>query len=243
MTPASAQAIAQGAAASYTAQSLGMKGQADQLGAFDGMEVDAEQTGSGFAPIVGLYVSPMEGLDIGIRYEGKAAMTLTNETKVDGSGLFTDGAETGADMPAMLGAGISYKVMPSLRLVADFNYYFNEGVDWDGREEFLENGTEMGLGAEFLVSDRMLFSAGYLNSKGGALDGYHTDLSHSINSFTVGVGGRYYVNPNTYVTLGASTTTYEDLKNNGVDYRGFGVGNETYNKETLSFAIGVGFSL
>ena len=206
------------------------------------IEVDAEQTGSGFAPIFGLYLTPMEGLDIGLRYEGKAAMTLTNETVVDGSGLFPDGAETNADMPAMLGVGIGYKVMPSLRVVADFNYYFNEDVNWDGREEFIENGMEIGVGLDFAVSDALRLSAGYLNSKAGALNGYGTDLSHTFDTYTVGAGGRYYVNPNLYISLGVSSTIYDVIENDGVNYRGPFVGNETYDKSALVFALGIGFS-
>jgi hypothetical protein len=185
----------------------------------------------------------MEGLDIGIRYEGKAAMTLTNETAVDGSGLFPDGAETGADMPAMLGVGIGFKVMPSLRLVADINYYFNTGVDWSGKEEYLTDGMEMGGGFDFAVSEALQLSAGFLRTiNSGALKPYHTDLSHTFTTSNIGVGGRYYVNPHLYVSFGVSNTFYDDLSNSGVDYRGMIIGNETYDKTSLAFAIGIGFS-
>ncbi len=206
------------------------------------IEVDAKQTGSGFAPIVGVYVSPMEGLDIGLRYEGKAAMTLTNETTVDGSGLFPDGAETSADMPAMIGVGVSYRVIPSLRVVADFNYYMNKDVDWDGREEFVDNGTEIGAGAEFAVSDALLLSGGFLYGQIGAKDGYSTDLDHDFNTITIGGGGRYYINPNLYLSFGVSSTSYENVHNDGVSYRGLITGNEVYDKTALDFAIGIGFS-
>jgi long-subunit fatty acid transport protein len=205
------------------------------------IEVDAKQTGSGLAPIFGLYLSPMEGLDIGLRYEGKATMTLTNETVVDGSGLFPDGAESHADMPAMIGVGVAYKAMPSLRIVADFNYYFNEDVNWDGREEFLENGMEYGAGLDFAVSDALRLSAGLLVGSGGALKGYATDLSHTFDTYTIGAGGRYYVNPNLYISFGVADTFYDEISNDGVNY-GSITGNETYNKTSLDFALGIGFS-
>jgi hypothetical protein len=207
------------------------------------IEVDAKQTGSGLAPIFGLYLTPMEGFDIGIRYEGKAPMTLTNDTKVDGSGLFPDGAETGADMPAMIAAGIGFKPIPSLRIVADVNYYFNKGVDWSGKEDYLVDGMEIGAGLDFALSESILLSAGYITAVNtGALKGYHTDLSHSIPSSTIGVGGRYYINPNLYVALGVSNTFYDDLYNSGVNYQGLVTGMETYNKSTLDIAFGIGFS-
>ena len=226
-------------AADLHAQAGAMSDNADET---QDIEVDAEQTGSGFAPIFGIYVSPTEGFDLGLRYEGKAAMTLTNKTVVDGSGLFPDGAETNADMPAMLGIGVGLKVMPSLRVVADYNYYFNENVNWDGRERFIENGIELGIGLDFAVSDALRLSAGYLDSKAGARDRYGTDLSHTFDTYTIGAGGRYYVNPNLYISLGVSSTVYDVIENNGVNYRGPFVGNETYDKSTLDFAIGIGFS-
>jgi len=245
-TPAGTQAFFNGTAAyltGYAAElsqnSAAMAANAAQV---QDIEVDSEQTGSGFAPIFGLYLSWEEGLDLAIRYEGKAEMTLTNATKVDDSGLFPDGAKTHADMPAMIGAGLGYQALPSLRIVADFNYYFNEDVNWDGKEDYLENGIEYGVGLDFALSEDLQLSAGILTGNSGALKGYGTDLSHSLNSTTIGAGGRYYINPNLYLSFGVSSTAYETLENDGVSYRGMTTGNETYDKTALDFAIGVGFS-
>jgi len=240
MTPNMAQQYALGAAAQYDENSAAMAAYAAQTG---DIEVDATQTGSGFAPIFGVYLSPMDGFNIGIRYEGKAAMTLTNDTKVDGSGLFQDGVETGADMPAMLSVGLSLKALPSLRLVSDVNYYFNKDVDWSGKEDYLVGGMEIGAGLDFMLNEQILLSAGYLTGLNtGALKGYHTDLSHSIPSSTIGLGGKYFVNDNLYVVLGLSNTFYHDLSNSGVSYQGLAIGNETYDKNTIDFAIGIGYS-
>lgn len=241
MTPIIAQQYALGAAAAYSESSATMAGYATATG---DVEVDAKQTGSGFAPIFSLYLTPMENLAIAVRFEGKAAMTLTNETTVDGSGLFPDGAETGADMPAMLGVGVAFKATPSARIVADMNYYFNPGVDWSGKEEYLVGGMEAGVGVEFALSESLLLSGGYLRTVNtGALKRYHTDLSHTIPSSTFGIGGRYNVNQNLYISFGLSNTFYDDLSNSGVSYRGIVVGNETYDKNSTAVAIGVGFSL
>lgn len=228
------------AADQYSANSAAMASYAAQTG---DIEVDAKQTGSGFAPIFGIYLSPMEGLDIGLRYEGKAKMTLTNDTKIDGSGLFPDEAETGADMPAMFAAGVALKVLPSLRLVSDINYYFNSGVDWSGKEKYLVDGMEIGAGLDFALNESILLSGGFLRTvNSGALKRYNGDLSHTFQSSTVAVGGRYYFNDNLYLVLGVSNTFYDDLSNSGVNYSGITIGNETYDKSTIDVAIGIGFS-
>jgi len=240
MTVAQIQGTYYAAATGYTDNSNAMAGNAAST---QDVEVDAKQTGSGFAPIVGLYLTPMEGLAISLRYEGKAPMTLTNETTVDGSGLFPDGAEISSDMPAMLGAGVAFKPTPSLRVMADMNYYFNKGVDWDGKEDNLVDGMEMAAGFEFALSDALLLSAGFLRTiNSGALPRYHTDLSHTFTTSTIGAGGRYYMNENLYLSFGVSNTFYDDLENPGVNYRGLITGNETYDKTALDVAIGIGFS-
>jgi long-chain fatty acid transport protein len=246
-TPAGTQAFFSGTAAYLTGYSAELTANAGAMAynaaATQDIEVETEQTGSGFAPIFGLYLTPMEGLSIGLRYEAKATMTLTNETVVDGSGMFPDGAEVGADMPAMFSVGLALKAAPSLRFVADMNYYFNQGVDWDGKEDYLKDGMEAGFGLDFAVNESLQLSAGFLRTlSSGALPRYHTDLSYSLTSSTVGAGGRYNINPNLYVSFGASTTIYDDLYNSGVDYRGMTLGNETYDKMTVDFAIGIGYS-
>ena len=247
-TPAGIQAFFSGSAAYLTGYSAELTANAGAMSAnaaaTQNVEVDTKQTGSGFAPIFSLYLTPMEGLAISLRYEGKAAMTLTNET-VEGKdgGIYIDGAETGADMPAMASVGLALKVAPSLRLVADVNYYFNSGVDWDGKEDYLKDGMEVGAGLDFALNESLQLSAGFLRTtSSGALPRYHSDLSYSLTSSTIGAGGRYNINPNLYISFGVSNTFYDDLSNPGVDYRGLIIGNETYGKSTIDFAIGVGFS-
>lgn len=246
-TPSSAETKFLGAAAYLTGAAAeaqaGSAGMAANAAATGDVEVDAEQTGSGFAPVVGLYLTPMDGVAISLRYEGKAAMTLTNDTKVDGSGLFQDGVETGADMPAVVSVGLAVRATPSLQVVADMNYYLTSGVDWDGLEDHLKDGLEAGVGFDFALNESLQLSAGFLRTfNSGALPRYHTDLSHAFTSSTIGAGGKYAINKNLYLSFGVSNTFYDDLDNVGVDYRGMWTGNEIYDKTSIDFAIGIGYS-
>ncbi len=233
-TPNIAQGAYNGAAAGYTAQGVGL----DVMTA--DIEVDTEQTGTGFAPIVGLNISLMDKLNIGVRYEMLAPLVLTNETTVDGSGLFTDGDETNADMPALLGIGLSYLAMPSLNIAVDYNMYFNKDANWDGKEDDVDNGSEIAVGVEFALSDALTLSGGYLMATSGATPAYQTDLSYSLNSNTIGAGLKYTLNPQMAISLGFSTTIYEEGEKSGVLYMdGLPTGTETYMKDATSFAIGL----
>jgi hypothetical protein len=102
---------------------------------------------------------------------------------------------------------------------------------------------EMAAGFDFALSETLLLSAGFLRTiNSGALPRYHSDLTHTLTSSTVGAGGRYYMNKNLYLSFGVSNTFYDEHSNIGVDYRGMTIGNETYDKTALDVAIGIGFS-
>ncbi len=208
-------------------------------------EVDAAQKGSGFTPVFGLNISPMEGLNIGIRYEHITKLELENDTKKDDTGLYPDKAKTNADMPAMFAVGVSYMVLPQLRAEVDLNYYMNTGVDWDGKEEDVEDDYEVGIALEYTVSEKLRASFGYLYSKSGALEDYQSDLSYSLNSNTIGFGAAYSVMPNLEVNLGVLNCFYQEGKKD--DQHNLGGSGlmvdfaEKYNKTAIGFAIGINY--
>jgi len=199
------------------------------------VKVDAKQTGSGISPVVSLFLTPGENLGIAMRYEIKTPLELENDTKEDGTGLFPDGAKTNADMPAMFALGVSYKAMKKLRAEFDLNYYFNEGVDWDGKEDYIENGYEAGLAVEYCLNEKMRASVGFLNAKGGAKEDYQTDMSYSLNSNTIGFGFAYKLADNILLNVGALNTFYGDDEKNTDTYK------ETYKKTTFGFAFGIDY--
>ncbi len=206
------------------------------------IEVDATQNGSAFAPVLGLYYTPNDRLALSLRYEGKAEMTLVNDTEVDGSGLFPNGGKTYSDMPAVLATGLSFKVLPSLRLEGSYNLYFNEDVDWGGKEAYTENGFEYGLGAEFALSEALTLSGGWLFADGNVLKGYNSDMSNSLVSNTVGFGGKYKLNSKMGLSFGISNTFYEE----GTETKDVVLtdeltitADETYMKTALDFAVGL----
>jgi len=242
-----AAAVYTGAAAAATTAAATYAGTAVYLDAATAdIEVDTKQTGTGFAPILGLNISLMDKLNIGLRYEMLAPLVITNDTKVDGSGLFPDGAETNADMPAMMGVGLSYLAMPSLNIALDYNMYFNTDVNWDGKEANVENGSEIAIGLEYALNQSLTLSGGYNMATSGALAAYQTDLSYSLNSSTFGVGAKYALNPKMALSFGFSSTAYEEGSKDGVVYAVDATtgaptltGNETYMKTATVIAVGL----
>ncbi len=243
------------------------------------VEVDAERTGSAMSFILSAHLTPMEGAALSLRYETSAPLELENATTTDGSGLFPDKAKTKSSMPAMLAIGVGYAVSPALTVQGSFNYYMNTSVDWvdeivddietgnaemelsgltlAGEEitidDFLENGFEVGVGAEYTLSDKLTASAGFLMAKAGKLEIYNNSLDFSLDSNTLGGGIGYMISPTMQLNVGCAITMYSDGDNESLDLdvdMDTGVatwsktaGTETYSKTSLDFAIGLDIAL
>ncbi|MBN2350793.1 MAG: outer membrane protein transport protein [Bacteroidales bacterium] len=221
-------------------------------------EVEAEKTATGFAPIISVNFSPMEKLNIALKYEFATKLEFTNSTTKDvitgldpDSGLpvtmFPDGAKTHLDIPAQLVVGATYQVMDPLMVSAGMHYYFDKNVDWDGREELLDgNSYELALGLEYALNDNLLVSCGYLYTTSGATGNYQNNMSYSLPSNSVGAGFAYKLNSKLELNIGCSYTMYQKGdKNFSHDLAGSGTllpVLETYDKDALIGAIGLNFN-
>ncbi len=248
---------AQGA---YAATATGYAAKASLLG---DQEADVEQTGTGITPIIGLNISPSEKLNIGIKYEFATKIELTNKTTKDFTTGFTpegipvtmfpDGAKLRSDMPAMLSAGLRYKASSRLNVSLGGHYYYDLKADYgktmDGEsvtnDKVIDNNYfEVAGGLEYMLSQKLLVSAGYLLAKTGVNDNYQSDLSYSLTSSTVGVGGKYSLNDKVGINLGVGYTIYQDGEKN-VEHNFNGTmlnARETYYKNNLFVGIGVDLS-
>lgn len=209
-------------------------------------EVDTKQTGTGYTPVFGANLTFGEKLNVGIRYEFRTKLTLENDTKIDGTGQFVDGAKIRNDIPAILSVGLGYKFLPQLRLSGGIHYYFDKDATIEkapGVKKDIEgNLYEVALGGEYDITDKILISAGYLYAQTGVGQGYQTDLSHSLTSSSVGFGGQFRVSEKIALNLGMLYTMYtSDAKS--IDYSQYGVPTavETYNRTNIDFSIGIDY--
>ncbi len=221
-----------------------------QASLLEDQEAEAEETGSGFAPIFGANISLLDKrLNIGIKYELAAELELEyNTTKdfnigfnEDGSyqTQFPHGAKTRSDMPAMLSVGASYQVSEKCTVHGGYHLYWDSDVNWGGKEEFIEdNYFEAAVGLEYKVADNLWLSAGYLFAGSGVTDEYQSDMSYSLSSNTLAFGGKFKVQDNFYVNMGVlytgyqTGTVYHDEYNLDTNVK------ETLAKDNIIFAIG-----
>jgi long-chain fatty acid transport protein len=216
---------------------------------FGDREVDATQSGTGISPIFGVNIKFSDDLNFAVKYEHKAKITLKNTTTVDDVGMFPDGVETAADMPSMLAMGLNYRALPALSLSGGFHYYFDKGADYGKKiggiavtnEDVIDkNFWEAAFGIEYALSRSFLISVGYLRTQTGVNDAYHSDLSHSLSTNSIGCGFRYMINPSLGLNLGVMTTMYEDYTKSFATPAAY---DETYSRKALTFGLGIDFRL
>jgi long-subunit fatty acid transport protein len=224
--------------------------------------VEAEQTGSGFTPIVSVDLSLLEGkLGIALKYEHLTKMEVKNKTTRDDVGKFPNDSTTTADLPGFLSVGVRYNATDKLKVQAGFHYYMDKAARYGVRDngEFCTNGTEVtddfdgtkkpyiksnstefALGLEYAITEKFGASAGYLYASTNPNNVYQSDMNYSLKSSTVGFGVFAKATEKLNINLGFSYTMYQDYT------KPFGVGgvtaySETYKKSATLIALGLDY--
>ena len=118
---------------------------------------------------------------------------------------YMPGTKTRRDLPAILAAGMSYKVTDNWTVALSGNYYFNKDAKMDrivgsaslgrvtlkGLEAEYDNGWELAVGTEYRLSPKwaVLGSINYADT--GAKVSSYDDVEYALNSVTLGTGLKY----------------------------------------------------
>jgi long-chain fatty acid transport protein len=213
--------------------------------------IDNKQTGWGVSPILGFNFN-YERLNIGMKYEFRTALNVENKTKVDNTGMFKDGVNTPHDIPALFTIGASYQILPNLQASIGYHHFFDSDARMaDGKQKYINGGTNEYLaGAEYRINRMFLVSAGGQITRYGVTNDYQRDLSFSINSYSIGLGGAVNVAKNVMINIGYFWTTYSDWTKENAEYVSipgttpavYLQGKDVFSRTNKVFAAGVDFS-
>jgi long-subunit fatty acid transport protein len=119
------------------------------------------------------------------------------------------------------------------------------------KQQFINNGlSEYLAGIEYRINDRFLVSCGTQFTRTGVTDDYQTDLSFSLNSYSVGFGGAINLTHRIRLNLAYFFTNYENWNKTVADYGNFNsisqaipvtTGTDTYGRTNKAFGIGLDF--
>lgn len=230
--------------------------------------IDSERTAWGYGVQLGLNYQANEKLNLAMRYDSRVKMNFkadASESKVEGLipgiGLgfsdfypeYADGTKSRRDLPAILAAGISYKVNENWTLALSGNYYFNKDAKLDRTKpnKVLENlgtkhvkaeydnGWELALGTEYRFSPKwaILGSINYADT--GAKVTSYDDVEYALNSVTLGTGLKYNPDETTEWIFTVCHFFYDSESGHyDVKYAGYPtVSNPSYDKSITAFGV------
>jgi len=217
-------------------------------------ELDCKQTGSGIAPIIGLDYN-WEKLNIGVKYEFKTGIELKNKTKANTTGVadYNDGVVTPYDLPALLTVGVQYDIINPLTFSVAYHHFFDSDAKMaNDKQKFINGGiNEYLAGIEYRISKMFLVSCGAQLAHTGVTDDYQTDMSFSLNSFSMGFGGAVNITKNIRLNLAYFFTNYPEWTKKVDDYGKINAlsggaipktaGSDTFGRTNKTFGVGLDF--
>ncbi|MEO7425143.1 MAG: hypothetical protein ABI036_08140 [Fibrobacteria bacterium] len=175
--------------------------------------VDHMEEARGATGVLGVDFFPTSRWVLALRYEAvtslewevqKSSLNLDSVIKDPGTragyigllrkSLRAPGAKFQRDLPAVLGVGAGYLILPEMRADLSLNYYFNASTDWSGAEDLHDDGYELSFALEYDWAIPLTTSAGALYTVTGAgRDSYQIE-NPALDSYTLGLGARYAFN-------------------------------------------------
>lgn len=228
-------------------------------------DIDSERTAWGYGAQFGVNYKATEKLNLAMRYDSRVKMNFKAKGSYNnvvipeildlGFGNFypeyMPGTKTRRDLPAILAAGMSYKVTDNWTVALSGNYYFNKDAKMDrmagsgklgalqlkGVEAEYDNGWELALGTEYRLSPKwaVLGSINYADT--GAKVSSYDDVEYALNSVTLGTGLKYNPDETTEWVFTVAHFFYDEEKGHYDSKYGGLVDNPTYDKSITAFGV------
>ena len=173
--------------------------------------LDCTQTGWGITPIIGIDYR-WNKFNFGARLEFTNHLNIENDTERDDTGLFQDGVNTPGDLPGLFSLGVQYEILPELRVMAGYHYFFDKDARMDkGKQKHLSGNTqEFTAGVEYDITKAIQVSAGAQRTKYGLGDGtFLNDMSFVTSSYSIGFGAGIQLSKMAKVNIAYFWTNYE----------------------------------
>lgn len=183
-----------------------------------GVNLKSDQTGLGFAPIIGVDYK-LGTFNFAGKYEFRTRMRMKNKSNLEHAIMpaveqFVDGTKVREDSPALLALGAQWSVKPNMRLNLGYHHFYDkQSKKADDKQELLSGGTNEYLGGfEWDTTDRVTVSLGAQVTRYGLTDEYMSDISFVTNSWSFGFGCKYKVNDNVTLQAAYLKTFYDTYK-------------------------------
>ncbi len=245
--------------------------------------IDSERTAWGFGGQFGLNYKANDRLNFGLRYDTRVNLNfeadgtsknieeLPNFTGIGsnptiilpngglGFGSFYPEYENGVkqrrDLPAILAAGMSYKITDNWTLGLSGNYYFNKDAKMDrgtktidlsaiglgkveGVEAEYDNGYEIAIGTEYRINPKWAVLGGVNYAYTGAKVTSYDDVEYALDSIMVGTGLKYNPDETTEWVFTVAHYFYDSEEGHYTQKYEGKVPNPEYSKSITALGLG-----
>ena len=218
-----------------------------------GIDLDCDQTGWGFTPVIGLDAK-WGKLNIGAKYEFMTNLNIENSTKANSLRMigaaeseladYKHGVNTPNDIPSMLSIAASYEFLPVLRASVEYHFFDDKSAGMaGGKQKYLTKGTNEYLaGIEWDVTKQLTVSCGGQITDYGLSNDYQSDTSFSCDSYTLGFGAKLNLTERAALNVGYMWTTYEDYTKKSQNYNNTGLsGTNIYSRTNKVFGASINY--
>ncbi len=183
--------------------------------------VDLERTATGWGYFLGLNVAPVDQLNIGILYQSNTDLDYKSKVAEDNSpgaaitnGVgWPDGSKEREDLPGILGLGVSYKILPQLRVEIDYTRYLEENAKFGAsRFDTAGDSWEVGTSLTYTFNPQWRASIGYLHTDIEGMES--TDLlpeAAELDAKTIGLGAVYSPTDQWQFSFGYTNVNYDSV--------------------------------
>jgi hypothetical protein len=115
------------------------------------------------------------------------------------------------------------------------------------KQQYINGGiNEFLMGAEWKINKTFLISAGGLITRTGVTNDYQTDMSYSLNSYSIGFGGAINLSESVRINVGYLFTNYADWEKPAYSTpsslsSSMFAGKDIFSRTNKAFGIGVDF--
>ena len=219
------------------------------------ISLNTDRTGWGFSPIIGIDWRINQHWNVAARYEFKTRLRLENKSEMNDYtkalasqnemlGQFADGAKVAADVPSILGVGVQYSPISSVRLMAAVHSYGDKNATRYGDTQKLidDDELEFTAGVEWDCCKWVTLSGSWQYSDFGTSDAFMNDVAFDLDSNNMGLGARVNVNEHFNIDLGWMLTFYKDREVTTQNYLGSGLTRtDLYSRNNHVLGIGLNF--
>lgn len=206
-------------------------------------QLDCTQSGWGLTPIISLNYH-LEKLNMAAKYEFKSVIDIKNETTIDGTGLFPDGAVTPNDIPAYLSVGAEYKLYDNWKVSGGYHHFFDSDARMSNdKQNYIDGGiNEYLLGTEYAINDMFLVGTGIQFTDTRVTDTYQSDMNYSLDSYSISIGGAVNLTKTLRLNVGYFFTNYAEWTKSSSDYNGTTfAGTDVYDRTNKVIGIGLDY--